>query len=175
MNTTLLLDGDIVLHRAVASATKNLIFGSEATTSCDLDAAKANVDHDVASALVNFKAKRAIIALSDPERYYFRHDVMPEYKSGRRKGDLLGYNALRDYMLSTYDCEWEHLLEADDVLGMLSTKPHISRRIIVSIDKDLRTIPGFYSPSFTGEIEKITEAGAFHSFLVQVLMGDQFT
>jgi DNA polymerase-1 len=83
------------------------------------------------------------------------------------------FQALRDYMIDNWDCQLWHRLEADDVMGILATsKPN---SIIVSADKDLRTIPTrVYNPSKPdlGVIE-VTRAEADRNHLIQTLTGDR--
>ena len=78
------------------------------------------------------------------------------------------YRALRDYAIAQYTTAQYPGLEADDVMGVMSQED----RIIVSDDKDLRTIPGqLYNPSRDDHIE-ITEEEADRNHLLQTLTGD---
>lgn len=62
-------------------------------------------------------------------------------------------------------------LEADDVLGILSTEPSNEERIIVSIDKDLLQIPGKISKDGM-TFEEISEDEANYWHMMQTLTGD---
>jgi DNA polymerase-1 len=76
--------------------------------------------------------------------------------------------------MSEYPSVSKKGLEADDVMGILSTK-FKGRAVIVSIDKDMKTIPGkFYHlhPDKTGTWHETSEKDADYSFLLQALMGD---
>ena len=72
----------------------------------------------------------------------FRKDVDPTYKSNRRgHKKAIGYVALCDWVRDTYKTITK-LPEADDCMGILATKPeNIGKCIIVSDDKDMRTVP----------------------------------
>ena len=66
-------------------------------------------------------------------------------------------------------------LEGDDVLGLLAGDSKIKGgTIIVSIDKDLKTIPGFhYNPMRREEgVIEVTMAQANYNHLLQTLTGD---
>jgi DNA polymerase-1 len=64
-------------------------------------------------------------------------------------------------------------LEADDVLGILATKPeNKGKAIIVSDDKDMKSIPAKLYRPMSDERFDITEAEADKAFLMQCLCGD---
>lgn len=106
----------------------------------------------------------------------FRYDILSSYKHNRintvkpvlypkLKEVLLGLNAIV-----------KPKLEADDVLGIMTTKAALSdayRYIVCSIDKDLKQIPGWH---FNWEKDSspryITLAEADKFFYLQALMGD---
>ena len=64
-------------------------------------------------------------------------------------------------------------LEADDVMGIMATEPTVDEeRILVSIDKDMRTIPCNLSQDGM-TVEKIPEKIANYNFMIQTIMGDK--
>lgn len=56
-------------------------------------------------------------------------------------------------------------------MGILSTEPAEEERVIVSIDKDLKQIPGLLS-SDGKTIQEVNKAQADYWFLIQTLAGD---
>jgi DNA polymerase-1 len=56
-------------------------------------------------------------------------------------------------------------------MGILSTEPAEEERVIVSIDKDLKQIPGLLS-SDGKTIKEVNKAQADYWFLIQTLAGD---
>jgi DNA polymerase-1 len=114
-----------------------------------------------------------LIAFSDGKGKYFRHNILEQYK-GNRKGTAkpLGYKHLVKYLKKNHlhmelpDCE------ADDVLGILATDGVYARNIIVSIDKDMLTIPCEYYNMDTKVTEIIDEQLADYMHLYQTLTGD---
>jgi DNA polymerase I len=65
-------------------------------------------------------------------------------------------------------------LEADDVMGILATTDKYSdRAVIVSIDKDMRTIPGRHlNPAKDTRIVTVTPDEADYAWMTQTLVGD---
>ena len=55
-------------------------------------------------------------------------------------------------------------LEADDVCGLISTKPETQSNVVVSNDKDLKTIPGLLYRPMSDEMLTVTEQEADKNF-----------
>ena len=62
-------------------------------------------------------------------------------------------------------------LEGDDVLGIMATMKSTEERIIVSIDKDMKTVPGRYARD-DFEVIEVSEDQADTWHLFQALTGD---
>lgn len=115
-----------------------------------------------------------LICLSD-DFHNFRKDIDPTYKGNRsttERPELL--YKLKDWLAERFPHDRRRTLEADDVMGILATEPHTGTRIIVSQDKDMRTIPGYLYRPFDErpQVELISEAEADHYHLYQTLTGD---
>ena len=119
------------------------------------------------------KSDDILHCLTDPKDNFRKH-ISPTYKSNR-KGTRkpVGYVALRDWVQETYDTLTKPSLEADDVLGIIATKPdNLGKCVVVSDDKDLRTIPcKLYRPMADEKLD-ITQQQADTHFLTQTLTGD---
>lgn len=101
----------------------------------------------------------------------FRHQEYQEYKAnraGRRKP--LGYMDMRQWMMQTFNSRVMPGLEADDVMGILATNGTVPSPIIVSPDKDMRTIPGRLLAR--DEVEEISQWQADRTWMTQTLTGD---
>jgi len=173
--TTLLIDGDIVIYKAALAAQTSTDMGDgQYMLTADLDAAKANFDEMISSFQRTLKAAKAIIALTDREN--FRKEIMPSYKANRKSVQRpLLLQPLREYVVSSYNAFIRPTLEADDVLGILATNPKIikERKIIVSTDKDLRTIPALHwNPDKQDAPQRVSEEEADRFFYSQILTGD---
>jgi 5'-3' exonuclease len=101
----------------------------------------------------------------------FRYDVDPTYKANRKGARKpMCFAAVRELADTHYNSISMEGLEADDVMGILATKPGSAQRIIVSQDKDMKTIPGTLWDG--KDVLQITEAEADYNHLYQTLIGD---
>tara|TARA_B000000565_G_scaffold71615_1_gene50366 strand:+ start:1801 stop:2535 length:735 start_codon:yes stop_codon:yes gene_type:complete len=101
----------------------------------------------------------------------FRHEIFPEYKIhriGRRKP--LALRSVINNCKKIYDCVSYPNLEGDDVLGLLATNGQYKNPIIVSVDKDMRTIPCKLIAA--EEVEHITEKKANRHWFEMSIAGD---
>lgn len=182
---TLLIDADVFAYQA-ASALEEAVEWEEGfwTWSVSFDAVCNRTLQMVESAKETLKADRAILCLTDP-KHNFRLDVLPTYKTHRRtvrKPLVLFY--LKEWLVENHDAKLMPGLEGDDLMGILATMPHKDERIIVSIDKDMKTIPGNYvrTRAIVGEdgaelvgAWDVTQVSAFDAnanWLKQTLSGD---
>jgi DNA polymerase I len=175
---TLLIDGDVFIYQFACSAEVATHWGDDFwTLHADAKVAKQKLDAFLAELKDKLEADRFIIAMSDRTRNYFRKQILPTYKANRdkvRKPVIL--NELRAYVEEAYECFERPTLEGDDVLGILATSTKIIKgeKVIVTIDKDLKTIPGLHYNTNKPElgIYAITEEEADYWHLFQTLTGD---
>ena len=80
--------------------------------------------------------------------------------------------ALREYVMKKHNGVMWANLEADDVLGIMATEPTNEERIVVGIDKDLRTVPCNLSADGLN-VEQIPPRMADYNFMIQTLTGDK--
>jgi hypothetical protein len=91
------------------------------------------------------------------------------------------YLAVRDYLLSYHDAVLSVGQEADDDLGIQQmahfkkgrVKMSHAGSVICTLDKDLRTVPGFHYQWQDEEVAWVSRADARFNFYVQVLTGDK--
>lgn len=179
---TLLIDGDTLVFEAAAGSEYEAQWSWDLwTLHADLEQAVAKLRGSIEEIIEKLKATRTIIALSDGERW--RTAVMPTYKNHRLKTRKpIVYRPLREYVHETYDCFQRPGLEGDDVLGILATHPKLvpGEKIVVSIDKDMQTIPGLHlnyaksrgSENWESFIRAVSLAEADRYHLTQTLTGD---
>lgn len=177
MKRTILIDGDIIVYQQAQIHQSDIDWGDGIVTTVTQDAyaMKAAVDQ-VLRYTKKLKADYAIVCLSDPSRNW-RKQVMPTYKLNRKKVERpLLYDTIREILDDRAEVVQYPWLEADDAMGLLSTDPNLipGEKIIVSIDKDMRTIPGkLYNPRNDSlGVQEITPAEADFFFMKQILMGD---
>lgn len=168
----LLVDADVLAYQAVHAAGGTIDWGDDVVSDMgDLGAAKDFIDKSFDDLMGTLFASSFRPALSD-RKHNWRKDVLPTYKHNRTpKPPMLG--PVRKYIVAKHGGVIVPSLEGDDVLGIWATLPKYRSAIIVSIDKDLKTIPArIYNPG-RDEIVTVTpeEADRFH--LTQTLTGDQ--
>lgn len=167
--TTLLIDADILVYRAISSVEREVEWEPDVwTVTTDLQDAREAFSDMLNSVLIAVPKMKYTLCFTDKAN--FRKDIYPEYKtnrSGQRKP--IGFKAFREETINTYNGVLKPKLEADDVIGILATKPNADF-VIYSGDKDLKQIPGKHLVD--GQIVHITkeEGDLFH--LMQTLTGD---
>ena len=177
MQTTLLIDGDILLYRESSAVEEAFDWGDDIwTLTGDAAVAKQAIDVWIAHHKELLEADKVVITLTGPENW--RKDVLPTYKNNRKgKRKPVVFPALREYCRATYRTVEFNTLEADDVMGLLATdglRKIDGKKIIVSEDKDMKTIPGYlYNPNHSEEgVQCLSKHQADRHHLTQALMGD---
>ena len=168
----LLIDADILLYKFGFRNQEIVNWPNGAVTEkTDLEDAVTEIDEFTSELLASTGCDKPIYCVSS--KVNFRHEVLPSYKHNRDKSNRpLLFGELKKYIRDHYECKSFHKLEADDVMGILSTK-YPGKYCIATLDKDLRQIPGMhynwnkdlgpvYVTPFEGEM----------LFYKQVLMGD---
>lgn len=139
------------------------------------------VNEFILSLLDQFKTTKYKIYLSPPTESLFRSRITSEYKAHRKhlKKPIL-YESIRKYLIEEHGAEVGVDQEADDCIGIAANE----NTIIVTIDKDLRMIPGLYYNFVTKTLYTISELGqltlennkltgdGLKWFYAQLLLGD---
>ena len=164
--TRTLIDADYYLYRSATANEYEVEISPDIWTYLvRIDQAKADFTDLMAGfeSLVN----NGEIVLCLGDRTNFRYAVFPDYKASRRKYRRpAGLNAIREWASQTWPTIVLPNTEGDDVIGV-SAGPD---DVIVSNDKDLRTIPGRH---LDGElVVEVTQWEADFTFYTQVLTGD---
>ena len=176
MSRTLLFDADSFAYSVACMVETPIHWGDDLwTLHSDAKEAKLQLDNTIKRVVDLIDGTNSLFFLTDGDN--FRKAVLPTYKMKRketRKPTILG--ELREYLIEKYGAvRWESL-EADDVVGIHSTSPTLVKgeRVIVSIDKDMKTIPGLvFNPNNADVgIIKITEEQADLYHMTQTLTGD---
>lgn len=174
MRRTILLDGDLYAFKTCAALERPLQFSESLTVlTGNPSEAFASFKVQVSRFMDACKADEAIICFSSPTRRYFRHTVLPTYKqnrTGTRKP--LTLPAVVELIHSEYRTYAKDDLEGDDVMGILATNKNIvkGQKIIVSGDKDMKSIPGLLYRD--GKEIEIDEETANIAHMYQTLVGD---
>jgi Autographiviridae exonuclease len=174
MKRNVLIDGDVLVHAVVAGCTHWEQFGSAWIQVCDEDELRRTLSDTVLSWAERAGGGHVTIALSDLADNW-RYGVYPDYKKSRR-GAVRSpmFMQAREHLEATCDTMLEPGLEADDLLGLGSTCPAVERPVIVTIDKDLGTIPGLlFNPQKDLGVVEVAEREADLMHMVQALSGDR--
>lgn len=169
----LLIDGDQFVFKAtVASERETRWDDHNHVLYSNADEAWQNFEGMMERIFARFETRDHVLAFSSSNN--FRYGVDETYKSNRKgQRKPMCYAEVRrrtDDPASGYNSVLMDGLEADDVMGILATKPGTTQRIIVSQDKDMRTIP---TTVWNGkDLLKITEEEADRFFYTQTLTGD---
>jgi len=168
----LLIDGDLFLYKACSAAEFECnVEGDVWYLSTNLQQAKDVWNSILDGIKRELESDDLVIVFSGKDD--FRRSLCPNYK-GNRKGKRkpMGYPAMVEFIHATYGSKAVSMpcLEADDYMGILATTPGSVERIIVSDDKDMKTIPGRLFR--LGGLSTISVDEANLSWLMQTLIGD---
>ena len=174
---TLLVDGDIFAFQ-VSAANEVVIEwpGDVWTLHSHLEPCKDSIERQFSNLMRDLEADKLIVCLSDGTNW--RKEVFPLYKANRvGKRKPIVYSPLRNWLTETYECFQRPGLEGDDIMGILATRKFGAdkeQRVIVSIDKDMQTIPCLYYNNAKPEegIRMLTEKAADYKHFYQTLTGD---
>jgi len=165
----LLIDADFIVYKACAAAESEVDFGDDVilVTSNFSDAYRAT-KRELTKLENKFGSLSTLILFfSDSEN--FRKKILPAYKGHRNRKKPCGYKRVIEALKKEYKVIIKPTLEADDTMGVYSTK--YPGNIIVSPDKDMKQIPGQlynFDETFTITPE---EGAKWH--LIQTCAGDQ--
>lgn len=175
----LLLDSDIIAYKHASKHQKTFDWEGDGEMSsyvAPLDEVMVEVDAYIQDLMETLKATKFIVCLSCDSKDNWRKGVLPSYKDNRAsviKPELL--SPIKQAMRERYGCYERPTMEADDIMGILSTHPTLisGKKIIVSEDKDMKTIPGWlYNPAKDTKPRLISEDQANHYHIYQALIGD---
>lgn len=171
----LLVDGDVIAFKAATGNQHVMIDGVDTKIPNTYAQACASADAQLKWFMEILEADKLTVFMSD-RKDNFRKSVYPLYKSNRTPGERPPIiDQMKDYLEFQYDAWSEATLEGDDLLGIYSTMPcETHTRIIVSIDKDLKTIPGYlFNPGkWTEGVQHYTPEEAQRFLWYQTLCGD---
>lgn len=178
----LLIDADVLAYQAAAAAEKTICFDDDLCLPyCSLTDAVSAFEYKLESALAACHTQDYILAFSDASANNFRRtSIFPAYKMNREgKARPVALRFLREYIMGEYTAQTylRPTLEADDCMGILATQASFMsgrQKVIVSIDKDLKSVPGWFYNIGKPElgIQEVTEAEADRWHMMQTLMGD---
>ena len=170
----LLIDGDILTYRTCWACQTQVQWEDDVvTTATNLKEVRAQADAMIAYWQEQLGVEQLVICFSPKGGKYFRHNILESYKGTRKASQKpMGYHSLVEYLKNKYSYLQIPMLEADDTLGILATNGECSRNIIVSVDKDMLTIPCEYYNMDKEVTETVDTKLADYMHLYQTLVGD---
>lgn len=177
MKKTLMIDSDSIAYAAAYSAESAICWdrtwGELWTVTADAGLAREIIDERIQSLKATLGSGDIMVFVSD--RANWRKTIYPLYKDNRknnRKPILL--SAMRKHLVDAHGAIQVAELEADDLIGIAATSGKYPNPIIVSIDKDMHTIPCWHYNPQKPEIGvgEVTNAEADYNHMVQTLSGD---
>lgn len=182
----LLIDGDMLVYRALAGTEHEVDWGNEIWTLHTNERA-AWQKLGIRLKKISEELESDFIVLCFSGEGNFRKELCSSYKSNRAnlRKPLLYRQMVDALIIKECPLELEFAvkqfqeLEADDLLGMFATHPRWQgSTIIVSDDKDMKSIPGALWRYSEDDKEKrqvveVSQAEADRWHLVQTLAGDQ--
>jgi DNA polymerase-1 len=173
----LLFDADMILFESCAAVETEIKWEDDLwTLHSDAADAKAIVDDRVSfitdkilSKLGYEGAYEILMCFTDDNN--FRKNILPTYKANRNgKRKPVCYRGVKEWVFENFTTYQRPNLEADDCIGILATtKPNT---VIISGDKDFKSVPGRFFNYRKDELYDISEEEANYWHMFQTLIGD---
>ena len=167
----LLVDGDSVAYKAACAGQEAIDWGDGVSVDADMSRAVDHMSSTLDLYMDTLNASGMIVCLGNDRNW--RKELWPEYKANRRNREkpVLLKECCR-YLRDNHPTESWDRLEADDVMGILANS--IKGAVIVSIDKDMRSVPCLlFNPNRPEEgVQLIDPIQAFRNHMIQTLAGD---
>ena len=166
----LLIDGDQFIFKSSAALERETQWDDDNhVLYSNAEQVWSNLEAMLARIFKRFNTDRHFLCFSTHP--YFRRELCPEYKAARKGARKpLCYSQVRERAAKEYKALSFPTLEADDVMGIMATKPSDYQRIIVSQDKDMKSIP---TSVWDGkDMFHVTPAEADYAHLYQTIVGD---
>ena len=165
----LLIDADFIVYKNCAAVETEVDFGDDVIlVTSNFSDALAATNRELTRIKNKFGTfSEMILFFSDSIN--FRKQILESYKGHRNRKKPCGYKRVINALREEYKVIIKPSLEADDSMGVYSTK--YPGNCIVSPDKDMRQIPGqLYNLDEVFTVKK-DEGARWH--LIQSLAGDQ--
>ena len=165
----LLIDADFIVYKSCAAVETEVDFGDDVIlVTSNFSDALAATNRELTKIKNKFGSfSEMILFFSDSIN--FRKQILESYKGHSNRKKPCGYKRVINALREEYKVIIKPSLEADDAMGVYSTK--YPGNCIVSPDKDMKQIPGqLYNLDEVFTVSK-EEGAKWH--LIQALAGDQ--
>jgi len=165
----ILCDADFIVYKNCAAQENEIDFGDDVILVTSNFSEAYNATKRELTKLQNKLGSFSDIILFFSDSTNFRKKILADYKGHRNRKKPCGYKRVINALRKEYKVIIKPGLEADDSMGIYSTK--YPGNIIASPDKDMKQIPGqLYNFDETITVSKESGA-AWH--LIQSISGDQ--
>jgi DNA polymerase-1 len=174
---TLLIDADVIAYEFANVAQDVIDWGDgeePAVSMLPIEDVTPGIKQRIEHLQDRCNGDDVILCLTpSPDVNNFRKKLLPTYKANRGIKPLL-LPAVREWMQANYRTYLRDGLEGDDCMGILSTHPTLipGTKIIVSIDKDMKSIPGLLFNPKHDTLLRVSQTDADHWHMYQTLVGD---
>ena len=165
----LLIDADFIVYKNCAAVETEVDFGDDVIlVTSNFSDALAATNRELTRIKNKFGTfSEMILFFSDSIN--FRKQILESYKGHRNRKKPCGYKRVINALREEYKVIIKPSLEADDSMGVYSTK--YPGNCIVSPDKDMKQIPGkLYN---LDEVFTVSKEDGAKWHLIQALAGDQ--
>ena len=168
---TLLIDADWLIYSSCCSCEQDVKWDDHLhTLHCD----ERDIHEMIDSRIEYYQTiadDKTDVVMCFTEYPTFRHQLFLDYKANRKnKRKPLALYAIIEQISQRYESVSYTGLEGDDVLGLLATSKRYSNPIVVSPDKDMKTVP--CTLIVKDDMELITKKKADRHWMIQALTGD---
>ena len=156
---TAMIDGDVIAYQTA--------FWVETENVTGIEKKLASIMRKWTPAGIN----SVTVALSCKRADNYRKDIWSKYKANRDAAYSPEFLPdVRECIRDTYKTKEVARLEADDILGIYTSS---NRAVSVTIDKDLKCIPGWhFNPDKDKKLRYVTKKDAKRFFYIQWMTGD---
>ena len=165
----LLIDADFIVYKSCAAVETEVDFGDDVIlVTSNFSDALAATNRELTK-IKNKLGTFSEMILFFSDSINFRKQILESYKGHRNRKKPCGYKRVINALRKEYKVIIKPSLEADDAMGVYSTK--YPGNCIVSPDKDMKQIPGqLYNLE---EVFTVSKEDCAKWHLIQALAGDQ--
>ncbi|MCF0157998.1 MAG: hypothetical protein HUJ83_05745 [Veillonella sp.] len=166
----------MMIYLALQNTEKEFVWEDDFyTLSADFNEAIVSFDNHLAELVPlvlnhwNIEGEYQIIMAMTDLKNNFRKSISEEYKANRKsKRRPLMFLPMREWVMDNFNTLMIDNLEADDCIGISADK----NSIMLSGDKDFRSIPCRFYDFLRNEFYDTTKEEAFYFHMYQTLIGD---
>ena len=174
--TILAIDADIIAYQSAFVAEKEVKWDEDLWTLWSNEEEATSIAiNKITEIYESFREKyndpTCLVVLCWSSKSSFRKKLWPDYKANRKnKRKPLAFKKIVEQVREKYQSKSFDGLEGDDVMALLATSKQYDNPIIVSVDKDMRSVPCTLLAG--DDLELITKRKADRHWMKQALTGD---